>query len=111
MGPDGSGFTLAKRHPFEVSHIPANWVTSAQKAGTPGAENFPSPGLTLPALAINELPSVSDSMFWIEIANDDDSSLSLNGYEIVSSSHRATSMFSPTNRYQRAGICRLSEPN
>ena len=40
VGADGSGATLAKRHP-EAASLPAeSWRTSAQAGGTPGAHNF-----------------------------------------------------------------------
>ncbi|MCH2129544.1 MAG: lamin tail domain-containing protein, partial [Pirellulaceae bacterium] len=41
VGPDGSGFTLAKNELLTASHLPENWTTSGQAGGTPGAENFP----------------------------------------------------------------------
>lgn len=43
-GPDGSGFTLAKRDPLSAPDDPRNWTVSAQPGGTPGAQNFPLPG-------------------------------------------------------------------
>lgn len=40
VGADGSGATLAKRHP-EAASLPAeSWMTSAQAGGSPGAHNF-----------------------------------------------------------------------
>ncbi|MFC1757565.1 lamin tail domain-containing protein [Planctomycetota bacterium] len=40
VGPDGSGFTLAKYNQRTASHDAANWTTSLQESGTPGAANF-----------------------------------------------------------------------
>ena len=40
VGPDGSGSTLAKRHPEAASPPARNWRPSAQAGGTPGAHNF-----------------------------------------------------------------------
>ena len=39
VGPDGSGFTLAKRDPATGTAHPDNWTTSAQFNGTPGSAN------------------------------------------------------------------------
>lgn len=64
--PDGTGPTLAKRHPDSASEPAKSWASSAQAGGTPGAENFPglpvmeppspfpSP-LTTPPVVINEI--------------------------------------------------------
>ncbi|RIK78824.1 MAG: hypothetical protein DCC68_14305 [Planctomycetota bacterium] len=46
VGPDGSGATLAKFDENWAASDPANWRTSLQLGGTPGAENFPQPDLT-----------------------------------------------------------------
>ncbi len=40
VGPDGSGFTMAKRDPDAASETAENWTTSAQRGGTPGVANF-----------------------------------------------------------------------
>ncbi len=40
VGPDGSGATLAKVDPNVASNDAANWTTSAEIGGTPGALNF-----------------------------------------------------------------------
>ncbi len=44
VGPDGSGFTLAKIDP-QGGKQPSNWTTSAQINGSPGAQNFALPAL------------------------------------------------------------------
>jgi len=41
VGPDGSGFTLAKLGQLTASGPAENWMTSHFRGGTPGAENFP----------------------------------------------------------------------
>lgn len=48
-GPDGSGFSLAKIDP-QGGGQPANWTTSAQSNGTPGAANFAAPAASLSIL-------------------------------------------------------------
>ena len=40
VGADGSGFSLAKQDKSTASSVPANWTTSLQNDGTPGALNF-----------------------------------------------------------------------
>ncbi len=49
--PDGSGATLAKRHPDAGSATPSSWVSSGRVGGTPGARNFALDGgpATVPA--------------------------------------------------------------
>ncbi len=44
---DGSGVTLAKRRPGASGGDAVNWVPSIQIGGTPGAQNFPPPGLPI----------------------------------------------------------------
>lgn len=43
-GPDGSGFTLAKRDPDLGTGRSTSWTTSAERGGTPGTQNFPVAG-------------------------------------------------------------------
>jgi hypothetical protein len=43
IGPDGGGVTLAKIQQDSASGSAANWTSSSQLGGTPGAENFPPP--------------------------------------------------------------------
>ena len=40
VGPDGSGFTLAKYNQRTASHDAASWTTRLQESGTPGSANF-----------------------------------------------------------------------
>ena len=44
---DGSGATLAKRSGGLLSSKSASWTTSLLMGGTPGADNFPPPGLPI----------------------------------------------------------------
>ncbi|MBI4604077.1 MAG: lamin tail domain-containing protein [Planctomycetes bacterium] len=41
--PNGSGYTLSLRRPFDPPGDPASWTWSGARGGTPGAENFPPP--------------------------------------------------------------------
>jgi hypothetical protein len=41
VAPDGSGVTLAKRHPDAPSESPEHWTSSVLVGGTPGGRNFP----------------------------------------------------------------------
>ncbi|MDG2124251.1 MAG: hypothetical protein P8J87_11160, partial [Verrucomicrobiales bacterium] len=43
-GPDGSGATLVKRDQISANSRPANWTTSPNLGGSPGASNFPIAG-------------------------------------------------------------------
>ncbi|MEJ6579629.1 MAG: lamin tail domain-containing protein [Akkermansiaceae bacterium] len=52
FGPDGSGATLAKLTPNLLSSKSASWRASSQLGGTPGARNFPEPGLPIPHIFI-----------------------------------------------------------
>ncbi|MEX0643385.1 MAG: lamin tail domain-containing protein, partial [Pirellulales bacterium] len=85
VGPDGSGFSLAKLDQFSASSDPASWRASRQVNGTPGTENFPIGADPGPALVFNEIPAASSSGFWIEIANQGTSSIDLTGYQIKTS--------------------------
>ena len=81
-GPDGSGFSLAKRLINTGTTEPENWRTSSQVNGTPGAENtFAS----VPSVAFNEVSSSVDVDFELEIYNYGVAPVSLNGLVIRSS--------------------------
>ena len=41
VGPDGSGFSLAKRETYSATDDVDNWGVSLERGGTPGKENFP----------------------------------------------------------------------
>ena len=47
VGPDGAGPSLAKFDQDSASALAANWRTSAQLGGTPGAVNFPANEITV----------------------------------------------------------------
>jgi hypothetical protein len=49
---DGSGVSLAKIDPDSTSGPGANWASSAQVGGTPGAENFPRTDVFVPPLGL-----------------------------------------------------------
>lgn len=57
VAPDGSGVSLAKKHPDFASNEPENWTSSPGIGGTPGEVNFPKAGdipvRTVQALATN----------------------------------------------------------
>ena len=85
-GPDGSGVSLAKIDRNLGSEPAANWTTSAQIGGTPGADNFPAgPPEGDATLVINEIPSALDAAFWVEIANEGNSPIDLGGYVLARS--------------------------
>ena len=88
VGPDGSGATLAKRNPNAGSEAPENWTTSFNMGGTPGASNFSD---QLPNLTFNETAGGNDAEFWIEIVNNGDQDLGLEGFaiQIVGATDRA----------------------
>lgn len=85
VGPDGSGFSLAKLDQYSNSSDPASWRASRQLNGTPGVANFPTGADPGPALVFNEIPAASGSGFWVEIANQGASSTNLSGYQIRTS--------------------------
>lgn len=66
VGPDGSGFTLAKRDPSTGTGYPEHWRSSTQFHGTPGSANTFS---SLPTLAFNELAAVDAPLFQVELYN------------------------------------------
>ncbi|MDF7799600.1 lamin tail domain-containing protein [Pontiellaceae bacterium B1224] len=82
MGPDGSGFSLAKRDPNTGTAHPENWRVSTQLNGTPGSANIFS---ALPAIAFNEIEGTNAASFQLELINHGPSSISLSGWVIASS--------------------------
>jgi len=82
VGPDGSGFSLAKLDQYADSNNPASWRASRQVSGTPGAANFPVGADPGPALVFNEIPAATASGFWVEIANQGASGINLSGYQL-----------------------------
>ncbi len=92
-GADGSGVSLAKKHPNLASRPAENWTVSSQAGGTPGRANFPfvaqsaASGIPAPALPLrfNEVSAGSGTGFWIEIINYGEMPVGLDGVEIYSS--------------------------
>ena len=82
LGPDGSGFSLAKRDPDTATADPVNWTSSSQKNGTPGTANTFT---ALPALAFNEVTSSFNVNFQFELHNYGSTSIALGGLVIASS--------------------------
>jgi len=85
VGPDGSGFTLAKREETLPSHESESWTVSVQRGGTPGAANS-TPGA--PTLQINEVAPASSAEFFVEITNSDTDSQTLAEHVLASSEGR-----------------------
>jgi hypothetical protein len=96
VGPDGSGFSLAKHDQYSDTSAPANWRASRQINGTPGAANFPSGPDPGPPLVFNEIPAATTSGFWVEIANQGTSSIDLVGYQIKTSAGAGITYTFPT---------------
>lgn len=91
-GPDGSGFTLVKDDLLHTSGLPAHWITSTTRGGTPGADRAE----TTPAekdLHINEMSAASDLNFFIEIKNEGSTTHSLTNYQIVSSADPVNNVY------------------
>jgi len=79
VAPDGSGVSLAKLNPDRESDNPANWTWSEQVGGSPGAENFSSNEAPIQLVRFNEMASVTDDVFYLELVNIGDTTLNLNG--------------------------------
>ncbi|HEX7862193.1 MAG TPA: lamin tail domain-containing protein [Verrucomicrobiae bacterium] len=89
-GPDGSGFTLAKRNPNFSSESPESWTHSFEPGGTPGATNFLKPP-SAPLVVLNEVAAATNLTFWVELANLGTNSVDAPGYELEFS--RAPNLF------------------
>ena len=84
IGPDGSGFSLAKIHVDRWSEDERNWQVSSEIGGTPGRENF-APGSATPlSIRFNEVSAGTAFPFWVELKNESSAELSLEGWSIVS---------------------------
>ncbi len=84
VGPDGSGYTLAKIEPRAGNGF-KNWATSMQVNGTPGALNFSSPSDAVgPSVAFHELSGATDPVFRAELHNYGTSSVNLAAWMIRS---------------------------
>ncbi len=82
VAPDGAGVSLAKLNPDRESDNPANWTWSEQVGGSPGAENFSSSEAPIRLVRFNEMASVTDDVFYLELLNIGDTTLNLNGLRI-----------------------------
>ena len=67
VAPDGAGPSLAKIDEDMGSAHPASWRASVQLGGSPGVKN-PAGTPTLP-VAFNEMSSVTNAQFWVELVN------------------------------------------
>ena len=85
VAPDGSGVSLAKIDPFTASAPAANWH-SGGVGGSPGRPNFgigeDAELLNAPLLIINEIASVDNTPWWVELKNNSDSTLDTAGYVV-----------------------------
>ena len=89
VGPDGSGHTLAKLD-AQGGGSAANWTTSVQVNGTPGAANLVTAG---PSVSVNEVSGASDAIFRVELVNYGASAVALGGWQLVNGDTAATYTF------------------
>ncbi|MDG2124123.1 MAG: lamin tail domain-containing protein [Verrucomicrobiales bacterium] len=94
VGPDGSGFTLAKTDARTATGEPTNWSTSATPLGTPGAANTTA---APPTLTFNELSAAGLPSFQLELHNPTTSTTSLTGLVLASSDPLADDYTFPAN--------------
>ena len=91
VAPDGAGVSLAKLNPDRESDNPANWTWSERVGGSPGAENFSSGEAPIRLVSFNEMASVTDDVFYLELINIGEDALNLSGLRIeVQGSFEAT---------------------
>ncbi len=101
-GPDGSGFSLAKRSPTLASDSGENWIQSKEAGGTPGAANFPTPP-SAPAILLNEVAGSASQSFFVELANPGPSRADISGLEIGFLRALSTAFVIPTNTFLEPG--------
>ncbi len=82
VAPDGSGVTLAKRHPLALSSSGDSWHWSSEKGGTPGEANFPD-GLPEPVFVLNEVVGQDEDDFFVEVLAV--TAGALNGHQLTTS--------------------------
>jgi hypothetical protein len=82
VAPDGAGVSLAKINPRRESDNSANWTWSEQVGGSPGVENFSSGEAPIRLVRFNEMASVTDDAFYLELVNIGDTTLNLNSLRI-----------------------------
>ena len=98
VGPDGGGVSLAKFNQDAASGLAANWRSSTQTGGTPGAKNFPVVTTTISSnatLLINSTWKYDASgndlgTAWRALAYDDSAWLSGLGVFFVSTTPAAS---------------------
>lgn len=81
VGPDGSGVSLAKVHPQAGTAQIDNWISSLEVGGTPGTHNFVSsvPASPMSSLRLEEIPAAGNADFWMELKNEGQQSINLQG--------------------------------
>ena len=94
VGPDGSGYSLAKIDP-QAGGQAAKWATSAQVNGTPGAANFSEPPNSAagPPVALNEIAGTGDAVFKVELHEYGSTAVDLTGWRLQCSNPVASYVF------------------
>jgi hypothetical protein len=83
VAPDGAGPSLAKIDEDLGSASPANWTASRRMGGTPGTANasLTPPELAAPPpVAFNEISTVTNAQFWVELMNHGNESVLLENF-------------------------------
>jgi len=87
--PKGTGHTLSLRGQYLDGGDAGSWASSGEHGGTPGRENFPSPGpvadLVPPAVVLSELFAGAGGDRWIELFNSTPADQDLGGYHLSTS--------------------------
>ncbi len=90
--PKGTGHTLSLRGPYLDGGDAESWSSSNERGGTPGRENFPSPGPVadpvVPAVVLNELFSPAGGDRWLELLNTTSADRDLGGYRLSTRADR-----------------------
>ena len=108
---DGSGATLVKIDEQTASQVAANWTFSRQLGGTPGTENFAEPGTvpTVPFLSINEVASANDLEFWVELKNETEATVNVEGFELAVTGNFGGSYLFPAETIPTGGFLVVTE--
>ncbi len=107
-GADGSGGSLAKKHPNLASQPEENWTVSAEIGGTPGAANFPV-APPPPSLVFNEASSALEAGFWIEIINPGSATVDLAGVQVARTGDGAPACTLPAQALPPGGLVYLPQ--
>ncbi len=83
IAPDGTGVTLAKGLPDATPGDVSAWTWSRELGGTPGEQNFPDIPLPSAFVIINELASLNEAEFWVELHNRSTTDEALEGLELL----------------------------